>query len=165
MNWLKRFKNRTSVKLSNLGIRGSIAKNLKYARMLDRLAYTHEPHHLIGPEKYYTHSGLPEVNERFCVKFEDIAKRLARKNPDKKVKVLDVGAGEGIFGIDLQDKLGRSTVEYHATGLTQPYEKTSTRAKVTGKKLAERTQEPWNRFASYFTQQRIYQVPARSGDV
>ncbi len=74
----------------------------------------------------------------------DIATIVHRRG---KVRVLDVGAGEGIAAIQLQKKWGRDKVELHAIGLTRPFDTKS--KKIFGKKLQAECTDPWNAFTSY----------------
>lgn len=153
MKGLQRIKNRTKVAIRNIGVRGVTAKTLKIVRENDRESYRNGKIsiELSGGELilWHTNAGLKEYNKFFGIKFEEIARRMMNEKKGKPIKVLDIGAGEGIFGIELQEAVGIQNIELHAAGLTKPFSQDMNGWKIHGKILAQKTQQPWKRFKEY----------------
>ncbi len=139
--------NRIRRALSNWGERGLKAKYVRKYRRLDRLTFEGLEGPEYGPFKYFTDSGAKELSHAFDTNLVSTARRLKVRNR-RPVHVLDVGAGQGLLGLDLQDALGRANVEYHANGLARPFEARSNGSgyRAVGLRARDRPEE---RFASY----------------
>ncbi|MBI4360620.1 hypothetical protein HY572_02485 [Candidatus Micrarchaeota archaeon] len=123
---------------------------IRYFRELDRASFQGIGHPGLGRDKYYTDSGLDEYSEHFKTDLAQVAEQLHRER-GHAIRVLDVGAGDGLFGIQLQDHVGPENVELHTTGLARPFnqDRKTRKWSVQSKALDRETQQPWNRFASY----------------
>ena len=147
-NLVRRAFNRAKVSVKNTFWRGFIARRIRDYRRMDRSSYLGGYDEKVDPENvYYTNSGLRKYNENFGVNFAEIARRLGSKQ--ERIRVLDIGAGQGLFGLQLQKALGPRQVELHAIGFTRPFHKHQGEWQVTGKELKKEAKEPWKQFASF----------------
>lgn len=150
MNIFQRLKTRFGVALRNLAKANQI-REIQNARKWDRLTYAETiipEFEGLDQDGWYTNSGLKKLKDHFGINFRKKATELLQKNKGP-LNVLDLGAGQGLFGIELQDAVGLENVRLHAVGLTRPYNVVGGRWTVQGRALARICAEPWNRFESF----------------
>ncbi len=107
------------------------------------------------PGKFQGSSGLAEYSQELGIRVDEEAKKIIQNKG--RARVLDIGAGEGLMGVQLQKMFKRENVELHAIGLVRPFEKTTQR--IFGSKLAKVCADPWNAFASYRVGDFAYVLP------
>ena len=142
-----KFNNRTRRLLNNIGPRGVETRILRNIRDRDRLSFSEGDEFIRQKDFYMTDGGLKDYNVRFGVDMANVVIKLLRTK--RSINVLDLGAGQGIFGVDLQNMFGSNRVYLHAVGLLRPYAYKDGRMEVLGKALGRVTKEPHMYFKSY----------------
>lgn len=93
---------------------------------------------------YQTLGGINEVHGLFGVNLNDVARQLLQREK-RPLSFLDLGAGQGITGLELQDNLGRANINTYAISLARPF----SRKGIEGKKLQSNYPNARSRFASF----------------
>lgn len=147
MRVLNVFKNRLKVAAKNLW-RGNSAIEIRKARRWDRKSFIEGDlmHH--GQPFWWTDSDVARCKDRFGFDYLEIARRLSKRRREP-LRFLDLGAGQGLIGMELQNALGIKNVEAHAASLLRPFQRKGKDWEVTGRALARISEKPWERFETF----------------
>ncbi len=144
---VKHLRNRYGVFRRNCGPEGAEAARIYDFRRRDRLSFQESESPLVARHVYHTDANLRVYGKCFNTDFARIARKLLIKQGS--INVLDIGAGQGLFGIELQNTIGREKISLYGAGLTRPFGIIEGTQRITAKKLALLSDKPWNRFAAY----------------
>lgn len=117
------------------------AKFLVGQRSAERESYQHAGTTL---HFFQTNGGIAGVQRMYSIDLARVAREM-RGREKRPLSFLDLGAGQGITGLELQEVVGRQNMNVHAISLSRPFSRKGTH----GRDLESRFPDARERFAAF----------------